>query len=232
MIKNNDKNKSIVLDKLLYCKKLARISQKHGLAGRTFTDLVDLGYQLKSAGFSWKLYVERAVTLLRPFVWINTRKTGRRKRFRKSIERPVYLFKDVALRRSVRMLFRSPRRTIGVKNRVNFVGRHLAFVRDIVGRGFSVIMNKNVERYKLARSLRFSRRKPKYYNLVKLGKKFPKFMGRGAGYKPIPRPGQGKSGNTLRKGLNRSPTKPKVSSNYKGKNFNSSVRVHQSSKNA
>jgi len=127
----------------------------------------------------------------------------------------------VALRRSVRMLFRSPRRTIGVKNRVNFVGRHLAFVRDIVGRGFSVIMNKNVERYKLARSLRFSRRKPKYYNLVKLGKKFPKFMGRG----------QGKSVNTLRKGLNRSPTKPKLSSNYKGKNFNSSVRVHQSSKN-
>nr|YP_009730065.1 hypothetical protein [Leucocryptos marina]BBQ05395.1 hypothetical protein [Leucocryptos marina] len=167
-------NENLILNKLLYTKRLAKISQKHGLAARTFNDILDIGLQLKFKGFTWNRYIDRAVTLLRPFVWINTRKIGRQKRFRKNIERPVFLFKEVSLRRSIKTLLRTPRRSVNVKNRINYVPRHLNFIQEIVSKGFSAIMSKNVERYKLARSLRFSKRKPKRYLLIKLGKKFPK----------------------------------------------------------
>jgi len=168
------KKSSTILEKLSYCRELSRISQKHGLASRTFNDLIVLGSVLKKEGFSSKPYIERAVILTRPFAWINTRKIGRRKRFRKIVERPVFLSRKTALRRSVKILLRTSRKSTGVKSRTNFVGRHLIFIRDIVTKGYSTIMNKNIERYKLARVLRFSRRKPKFYILKKLGKTFSK----------------------------------------------------------
>ena len=79
------KKTSTILEKLSYFRKLARISQKHGLASRTFNDLISMGILLKEDGFSPKPFVKRAVILLRPFLWINTRKVGRRKRFRKIV---------------------------------------------------------------------------------------------------------------------------------------------------
>lgn len=83
-----------------------------------------------------------------------------------------FLSRKTALRRSVKILLRTSRKSTGVKSRTNFVGRHLIFIRDIVNKGYSTIMNKNIERYKVARALRFSRRKPKFYILKKLGKTF------------------------------------------------------------
>jgi hypothetical protein len=54
------------------------------------------------------------------------------------------------------------------------VKRHLVFIKDIVTKGYSSIMSTNIERYKLARTLRFSRRKAKHFLLKKLGKIFKK----------------------------------------------------------
>jgi len=168
------KKTSTILEKLSYFRKLAKISQKHGLASRTFNDLISMGILLKEDGFSPKPFVKRAVILLRPFLWINTRKVGRRKRFRKIVERPVFLPQKTGIRRSIKILLRTSHRVVGVKNRTNFVKRHLVFIQDIVRKGYSVIMSNNLERYKLARTLRFSRRKAKYFLLKKLGKIFKK----------------------------------------------------------
>ena len=168
------KKTSTILEKLSYSRRLSKISQKHGLASRTFNDLISLGEVLKNEGFSSAPFIKRAVILLRPFLWINTRKIGRRKRFRKIVERPVFLARNTAMRRSIKILLRTSHRTVGIKNRTNFVKRHLVFVKDIVTKGYSTIMSTNIERYKLARTLRFSRRKAKYFLLKKLGKIFKK----------------------------------------------------------
>ena len=167
------KKTSTILEKLSYYQKLSKISQKHGLSSRTFNDLISLGFDLKEEGFSSKPFIKRAVTLMRPFLWINTRKIGRRKRFRKVVTRSVFLLRNTATRRSIKILLR-PHRGLGVKNRINFVKRHLVFIKDVVTKGYSIIMSQNIERYKLARNLRFSRRKAKYFLLKKLGKVFKK----------------------------------------------------------